>query len=133
MKIAVASSDKVTVSEHFGSALYFVVLEVEGENIVKEEVREKPAHRSLFKEEEHAQVDEGGRHGFTAKASERHKEMGEVVNDCKVIIAGRMGLGAYEDLKELGFEVITTDVKDIKEAASLYAKGALLHKEERLH
>ena len=133
MKIAVASSDKVNISEHFGTAPYFVVLEVEGESIVKEDAREKPAHVVLSKEEEHAQVSEGGKHGFTGKASERHKDMGRVVNDCKVIIAGRMGLGAYEDLKELGFEVIATDVKDIKEAASLYAKGELSHKEERLH
>ncbi len=133
MKIAVASSDKVNVSEHFGTAPYFVVLEVEGESIVREDAREKPAHEVLSKEEEHAQVGEGGKHGFTGKASERHKDMGQVVNDCKVIIAGRMGLGAYDDLKELGFEVIATDVKDIKEAASLYAKGELSHKEERLH
>ena len=57
MKIAVASADKTTVVEHFGTAPYFVVLEVEGENIVNEEVREKPAHKVLSKEEEHAQVD----------------------------------------------------------------------------
>ncbi len=36
MKIAVASDDKVNVSEHLGSAPYYVVLEVEGENIIKE-------------------------------------------------------------------------------------------------
>ena len=133
MKIAIASADKTTVAEHFGTVPYFVVLEVEGEDIVKEEVREKPAHKALSKEEEHAQVDASGRHGFTGTASIRHKEMGQVVNDCKAIIVGRMGTGAYEDLKELGFEIIATDVKDIKEAASLYAKGELSHKEDRLH
>ena len=55
------------------------------------------------------------------------------MKDCEAIIAGRMGSGAYEDFRELGLKVIATDVKDIKEAVSLYVKGELLHKEERIH
>ena len=133
MKIAVATTDKVNVSEHFGTAPYFLVMEVEEGKIVNEKARNKPCHEKFSGEEEHAQVDERGTHGFTAKASQRHKEMGEVVKDCEVIITGRMGSGAYEDFRELGLKVISTDVKDIKEAVSLCAKGELSHKEERIH
>ena len=133
MKIAIASDDKEKVSEHFGGASYFVVVEVEGEKIVNEEVKEKLGHRDLAGGEEHPQTGKEGSHGFTAKASQRHKEPGEIVKDCKVVIAGRMGLGAYEDLRDLGLEVITTDIKDIKEVASFYAKGELSHMSERLH
>ena len=133
MKIAVATTDKVNVSEHFGTAPYFLVVEMEDGKLVNEKVRNKPCHEKFSGGEEHAQVDERGAHGFTASASRRHKEMGEVVKDCEAIIAGRMGSGAYEDFRELGLKVIATDVKDIKEAVSLYVKGELSHKEERIH
>ena len=133
MKIAIASDDKQKVSEHFGSAPYLIVLELEKGAILKEEVRGKTGHSELAKEELHPQTGKEGHHGFTAVASRRHKNIAEVVKDCKAIIAGRMGLGAYEDLRDLGFEVITTDLKDIKEVATLYAKGELSHSSERLH
>ena len=133
MKIAIASNDKRGVSEHFGGASYFVVVEVEEGKIGNEEVREKPGHKDLAGDEEHPQTGKEGVHGFTANASQRHKEMAEIVKDCKVVIAGRMGLGAYEDLRDLGFEVITTGIKEINEVVSLYAKGELSHMAERLH
>ena len=133
MKIAVASRDKVKIDEHFGSAPYFVVFDVDGENVQKAEVREKPCHEQLSQEERHPQVDEKGRHGFAPDASARHKDMGDVVKDCGVIIAGRMGQGAYTDLVKMGFNVIATDTLEAGEAASLFAKGKLTHDEERLH
>ena len=133
MKIAVASDDKVSVSEHFGGAPYFVVLEIKREKIIGEEIREKPGHKEFFKREDYPQTGKKGRHGFTAKASQRHKEIAEIVKDCKIVIAGRMGLGAYEDLRDLGFEVIATDVGDIKEVVLLYAGGKLPHMAQRLH
>lgn len=133
MKIAIASDDKKTVSEHFGGASHFVVVEVDEGKIGNEEVREKPGHKDLAGGEEHPQTGKEGGHGFTADASQRHKKMAEIIKDCKVIIAGRMGLGAYEDLRDLGLEVITTDIKEINEVVSLYAKGELSHMSERLH
>ena len=133
MKIAIASNDKKTISEHFGGAPYFVVVEVEEEKIRNKEVREKPGHKDLAQEEEYPQTGKEGVHGFTAKASERHKKIAGLIKDCKVVIAGRMGLGAYEDLRDLGFEVITTDIKEINEIVSLYAKSKLSHMVERLH
>ena len=133
MKIAVVSDDKKTVTEHFGGAPHFVIVEVEDGKIINEEIREKPGHKEFAKEETHSQMIPEKGHGLTPKASERHRQMGEIVKDCKAIIAGRMGLGAYVDLRNLGFEVIATAVKDIKEAALLYAKGELSHMSERLH
>ena len=44
-----------------------------------------------------------------------------------------MGLGAYEDLRDMGLEVITTDTENIDKAVSLYGKGELSHMSERLH
>jgi len=133
MKIAVASGDKKTVSEHFGGAPYFVVVEVEGEKIINRETRNKLGHKELAEEEAHPQTGQEGGHGFTPTASKRHKDIAETVKDCKVIIAGRMGLGAYEDLRDSGLEVITTDVKEIDQVVSLYVKDKLSHMAERLH
>lgn len=133
MKIAIASDDKKTVTEHFGGAAYFVVVEVEEGKIGNEEVREKPGHKDLAIEEGHPQTGKEGVHGFTADASQRHRKMAGLIKDCKAVIAGRMGLGAYEDLRDLGFEVITTDIKEINEVVSLYVEGKLSHLSERLH
>lgn len=133
MKIAIASDDKKTVSEHFGAAPYFVVVEVKEGNIVNQEIREKLGHKERAEEETSPQTGVEGRHGFTNQASQRHKETAQTIKDCQAVIAGRMGLGAYEDLRDSGLEVITTDIKEINEVVSLYAKGKLSHMSERLH
>jgi predicted Fe-Mo cluster-binding NifX family protein len=133
MKIAIASDDKQKVAEHFGAAPYMVVLDIEKGEIKDEEVREKTGHKEHAQEESHPQTGKEGHHGFTVGSTQRHKEIADTIKDCKAVIAGRMGLGAYEDLRDSGFEVITTELKDIKEVATLYAEGKLSHSSERLH
>jgi len=100
---------------------------------VGREIVEKLGHEELIEEEDSPQIDAGGRHGFTPTASERHKDLAITLADCRAVIARGMGLGAYEDLKGSGLEVIVTDVKDIDEAVSLYIRGKLTHLPDRLH
>lgn len=133
MKIAFASDDKKTISEHFGAAPYFVIVEVEEGEIKGREIVEKLGHDERSEEEESPQVDQSGRHGITEEAARRHREMALTLGYCQVVIAGGMGVGACRDLRESGLEVIVTDVKDIDEALFLYLREELPHLPERLH
>jgi len=132
VKIAVVSEDKVNVSEHLGGAPYFVVVNVEDGKVTGKEEREKPGHKKFASEEEHPLTDEKGHHGIGPQATERHKQMYEIIKDCEVLIAGRMGFGAYEDMTSFGLKVIATDVKTIDEAISLYVEGKLEHQKDRI-
>ncbi|RKX70800.1 dinitrogenase iron-molybdenum cofactor biosynthesis protein [candidate division WOR-3 bacterium] len=132
MKIAIVTEDKTTISEHLGGAPYFMVVTIEGDKVVNRETRKKIGHKEFAGEETHPPTDEKGRHGFGPRASERHQKIFDAIKDCDVLIAGRMGLGAYTDMQGFGLKVICTDVKDIEEAVSLYLTGKLTHREDRV-
>jgi predicted Fe-Mo cluster-binding NifX family protein len=59
--------------------------------------------------------------------------MAQSIDDCKVLIAGGMGWGAYDSLKSRGIETVVTDVNDIDKAVNLYLQGKLPNLMERLH
>ena len=132
MKIAISTEDEENVSEHFSGAPNFLVATVEGKEIVSKETRKKPGHEEFATKEDHPQTGEKGRHGIGLIASERHKEIKEIIKDCELVITGRIGLGAYTDMKNSGIDVIATDVKSIDEAISLYLEDNLPHTEDRV-
>ena len=132
MKIAVISEDGTTISQHFGRALYYVVVTVEDGGVVDKETREKAGHHSFaHQHQEHDTT--GEKHGFGAGAQSRHAAMAEAIADCKVLIAGGMGWGAYENMTSRGIETIVTDIKNIDEAVKLYLEGKLINLQQRLH
>ena len=60
--------------------------------------------------------------------------MAEAMSDCKTLLAGGMGWGAFESLKTLGIETIITDVDNIEEAVKLYLHSNLPNlAEQKLH
>ena len=132
MKIAVISEDGTTVSQHFGRAPYYVVVTAEDGEVVDKETRDKMGHHS-FAGQHHDDTAPGERHGFGAGAQSRHASMAETIADCKVLIAGGMGWGAYENMTSRGIETIVTDIKTIDEAVKLYLEGKLLNLQQRLH
>ena len=132
MRIAIPTEDKTTISEHFGGAPYFAVVTVEDNKMIDKEIRDKPGHKDFAGGEQSPQTTETGRHGVGPVASERHKKIYEAIKDCDLIIASRMGLGAYIDMQGFGMKVIACDVKDIDDAVSLYLDGKLSHMEDRI-
>jgi predicted Fe-Mo cluster-binding NifX family protein len=132
MKIAAISEDGTTISQHFGRAPYYVVLTVEDGKVVNRERRDKAGHHT-FGGGKHSETAPGERHGFDAGAQSRHAAMAQSIDDCKVLIAGGMGWGAYESLKSRGIETVVTDVENIEEAVKLYLQGKLPNLMERLH
>jgi len=131
MKIAVISEDEKTISQHFGMAPLYVVVTAGDGKVVSKETRPKAGHHNLGgHHEEHAP---GERHGFDTAAQQIHTTMASNIIDCQVLIAGGMGMGAYDSLKSYNIEPVITDIKNIDEAVNLYLAGKLPNLMERLH
>ncbi len=139
MKIVAISDNETTISQHFGRALFYVVVTVEAGKIVSKETRAKTGHHT-FAGHPHTiaghrphDLAPGERHGYDAGSQVRHESMAETIADCQVLIAGGMGWGAYENLKSRNMEPVVTDVESIDEAVQLYLDGKLTNLMERLH
>jgi predicted Fe-Mo cluster-binding NifX family protein len=131
MKIAVVSDDGINISQHFGRASLYVVVTIEGGKVVNKEQREKMGHRHFASSESHEQ--HGGRHGYGPEAQSKHSMMAETISDCQVLIAGGMGMGAYEGMISYSIEPIVTDISNIDDAVRLYNEGKLVNLMDRLH
>jgi predicted Fe-Mo cluster-binding NifX family protein len=131
MKIAVVSDDGTTISQHFGRATLYIVFTVENGKVTNKEQREKMGHRHFASSESHEMHE--GKHGYGAEAQSRHGMMADAIRDCQVLIAGGMGMGAYEGMKSFNIEPIVTDISDAAEAVRLYTEGKLTNLMERLH
>jgi predicted Fe-Mo cluster-binding NifX family protein len=118
MKIAVATIDGVTVSQHFGQSKGFIVFEVEGTNLGKQEYRTN-------NHTPHAQglCNHTGGHQHGAHS---HTNILELLHDCKVVLCGGMGAGAAQALQSRGIQpVILGEVSSAQDAVSSYVNGAL--------
>jgi len=135
MKIAAATEDGVTLSQHFGRAPWYMVLMVENGKVAGKEKREKAGHHTFAAQAEHGphEGSAGAPHGFDAGAGVRHGAMIANILDCQVVLTGGMGWGAFENLKQKGIHAIVTDVQNIDEAVKLYLEGKLPNLMERLH
>jgi len=131
MKIAAVTEDGTTISQHFGRAPYYLVVTVEDGKIVSKEQRDKAGHHTFAAhEEEHVP---GEKHGYDAGSQAKHAKMAQTITDCQVLLAGGMGWGAYESLKNAGIKIVTTDVENIEDAVKLYLQGKLPDLMERRH
>lgn len=132
MKIAAISEDGITISQHFGRAPLYIVVNIEEGKPVSKETRSKTGHQTFAQQYEHTSAP-GERHGYGAGAQAKHASMMGTISDCQVLIAGGMGWGAYENLKNYNIEPVVTDVRSIDEAVELYLAGKLTNLMERLH
>ena len=134
MKIAVVTEDGVTISQHFGRAPYYLVDTVENGKVVKQEKRNKAGHHTAGSHDCHEdQSCHDQKHGMDAASQAKHTGMLANIHDSQVLIAGGMGYGAYESLKNSGIEPIITDVEGIDEAVKLYMEGKLVNLMKKLH
>jgi len=133
MKIAAVSDDGVTISQHFGRALFYVVITVEEGQIIGREIREKMGHAHFAGEHHHGHGADPRGHGFDLAAQSRHARMIEAIADCDVLLARGMGTGAYESLRQAGIRPIITDIARIDDAVQAYLEGKLEDHPEWLH
>ena len=135
MKIAVVSDDEMTISQHFGRASLYMVFTVEDGKITGKEKRNKMGHSHFASTEgpHGGHAAHAGPHGFDAASQSRHASMAEAIADCQVLIAGGMGMGAFESMKSYNIESVITDKTNIEEAVKLYMEGKLPNLMNRLH
>ncbi len=139
MKIALVTMDGKTISQHYGRSPYYIIYTIENDVIVEQELRRRgtghfaPNAQHEHHEHEHGHSHEEG-HGFGDDADGKHASMAQEIGDCKVLVAGMMGRGAYQAFVKEGIEVVMTDFVGAQEAAMAYIKGNLPNlSEERTH
>jgi predicted Fe-Mo cluster-binding NifX family protein len=132
MKIAVITEDEKTISQHFGRAPLYLIATVEDGKVTGKETRPKAGHHT-FAAHGHPETAPGERHGYDDGAQARHATMADAIADCQVLLAGGMGWGAYESMKDRNIETVVTDIEDIDEAIGHYLAGDLPNLMERLN
>ena len=101
MKIAVASADGVSISQHFGRSRYFIVFDVADGKVSEGAVRDNTYTA-------HAQGDcAGGDHQHDQHHS--HAEVIAALSDCQVVLCGGMGWRAAEELQANGIQPMMID------------------------
>lgn len=133
MKIAVITDDGKTISQHFGRAPYYAVFTIEEGKVVKREMRDKLGHNQFNTGEQAGEHSHEEGHGSGAHSHDKHVSMAEAIADCKALLCGGMGRGAYESMRQLNIEPIVTDLRDIDAAVQAYLTDTLVDHTERLH
>jgi predicted Fe-Mo cluster-binding NifX family protein len=131
MKIAFVTDDSKTISAHFGRAQYYEVITIMDNKSTIRETRPKANH-SHFANENHGRS-HGQGHGTDPASQHRHKLIMESINDCQILIARGMGIGAHQSLTANGIRPIITDLSSIEDALNSYLSGELMDHPEKLH
>lgn len=132
MKIAAITEDGITISQHFGRAPYYLVLTIEEGKVTDREMRDKMGHNQ-FHEQTHAEEPQGLGHGMDAQSHYKHVDMAQTIADCKALLCGGMGMGAYESMRRLNIQPVITDLRDIEVAVQAFIDGKLVDHTEFLH
>ncbi|MCX6382963.1 MAG: NifB/NifX family molybdenum-iron cluster-binding protein [Actinobacteria bacterium] len=133
MKIAFVSEDGNTISQHFGRAPFYIILTIENGKIIAREKRDKIGHNQFIGNLTESHDGDARGHGYGADAQDKHSRMAATIADCEVLVAGGMGSGAYESMKQAGIKPIITDMINIDEAAQAYIDNRLKDHTEMLH
>ncbi len=132
MKIAAITDDGKTISQHFGRAPYYLILTIEEGKIVNREMRDKMGHNQ-FATQEHVDEPQAAGHGMDSASHDKHVSMAQAIADCKALLCGGMGMGAYESMRQLNIQPIVTELRDIEAAAQAFIDGKLIDHTELLH
>jgi predicted Fe-Mo cluster-binding NifX family protein len=134
MKIAVATEDGQTISQHFGRAPHYLVFTVKDGQITGKELRDKVGHRQFAQEDhEHEAENDPRGHGFGAHSDAKHAHMIESIQDCEAIIVRGMGRGAYLAMEQANIRPFVTEIADAEEAVKAYIGGTLEDHTDKLH
>ncbi len=132
MKIALITEDGKTISQHFGRAPFYLVLTIEEGKIVGREMRDKLGHIH-FRDQSHGSEPNNDGHGTDSVSHAKHVSMADSIADCKALLCGGMGMGAYDSMLRLNIQPVVTDLRDIEIAAQAYIDGKLVDQIELLH
>ncbi|MHB8132734.1 MAG: NifB/NifX family molybdenum-iron cluster-binding protein [Anaerolineaceae bacterium] len=125
-KIAIATENGKTVSQHFGKAPQYLVAVIEGETVVTTELRDKVSHQHSHGHHQPPEHDDSKLQESENAAKDIHLSMSDAIKDCEVVIAGGMGWGARNHMQNQGLQVIMTDIKEIDLVIKNWIKGILV-------
>lgn len=134
MKIALITDDGKTISQHFGRAPYYLVVTIEDGKVINREMRDKMGHfhfNAIHGPEDVHGQDQG--HGMDSASHNKHVSMAETIADCKALLCGGMGMGAYESIRRLNIQPVVTDLQDIEAAIQAFINGEIIDHTELLH
>lgn len=131
MKVAFITQDGKTISQHFGRAPFYLVVEVKEGLILDQEMRDKLGHRHFTAEGDHHAHGTG--QGMDAASHDKHNRMAQAIQDCDVLICGGMGMGAYQSMQTFGITPVVTQISSIDDALKAYLSGDLHDETDRLH
>jgi predicted Fe-Mo cluster-binding NifX family protein len=116
MKIAVATIDGVSLSQHFGQSRGFVVFDVEGSTARSREFRtssDTPHNQGVCHQE-----------AGTAQGASGAASIFDLLGDCGVMLCGGMGAGAAQALLAHGIQpVMLPGARSAEEAVADYMNG----------
>ncbi len=116
MRVAVATIDGLSMSQHFGQSAGFVVFEVDGGNVKSRELRtnDRTPHGQGLCDGQHGQ----GQH------AQSHGGVVDLLKDCDTVLCGGMGAGAAQALNQYGIQAVVLPVAgSAEEALSHYLNG----------
>jgi predicted Fe-Mo cluster-binding NifX family protein len=132
MKIAFVTDDGITITQHFGRAGKYLVVEVEEGEEVSRDLRDRQGHKQKHhtgvKNDHVATRDHEG-----PVAHLKHVQMMAAIEDCDVVVCGGMGRGAFNSIVSLGKEVFMTNTGDINDALKGYLAGELVDMSDLVH
>lgn len=127
LKLAIVTDDGTNVSKHFGRAPYYLVVELEGNAIKEKKLVPKLGHGQFYG------IHEGGSGGHHMGSESKHRAIMTPISDCKVVICGGMGIGAYQSMMLNGIQPIITSLDSAEEAIEAYLKGRIDDHPELIH
>ena len=120
IRIAAVTDDGQMLSNHFGMAAQYVVIETEAGRILSQETRQKPHHV--------VHPDHSKEH---AHSDQLHEDMFAPIRDCQVLLVGGMGSGARDKAVSAGLEIVLIG-GSIADAVWKYLNGAAARNDMRL-
>jgi len=118
MKIAVASADGVSISQHFGRSQCFIVFEVTDGKVAAGEVRD-----NTYTAHAKGECKEGEHHHDQPHS---HADIIAALHDCQVVLCGGMGWRAAEDLQANSIRPVMVDASlSPNQAAQGFLDGKL--------
>jgi predicted Fe-Mo cluster-binding NifX family protein len=132
MKIAFVTDDGITITQHFGRAGKYLIVEVEEGREVSRDLRDKLGSMQL-KQTKNDHKNDGVRDHDSSAAHSKHVQMMAAIEDCDVVVCGGMGRGAFRSIVSLGKEVFMTNTGDINDALKGYLAGELANMSDLVH
>jgi predicted Fe-Mo cluster-binding NifX family protein len=101
MRIAVASADGVSISQHFGRSRFFIVFEAADGKVAAGEVSD-----NTYTAHARGECKEGEHHHDQPHS---HAAIVEALRDCQVVLCGGMGWRAAQEFQANGIRAVVVD------------------------